>query len=64
MNKEHWSSQYLTMIEDCEARDHMLSDWDRGFLDSFRGAIEHDRSPSQKMIDKLDEIWEKATSKG
>lgn len=59
-----WKSQYLTLIEDCEARESRLSDWERGFIDSIKKQIEEGRHPSIKQIDTLDNIWEKVTAKG
>lgn len=59
-----WSDEYLTMLDDCEARESRLSDWERGFVDSLRGQIESGRRPSLKQIEKLDNIWEKATERG
>lgn len=59
-----WTSEYLTMIEDCEKRDTMLSEWERNFIDSIRSQIEDDRKPSARQVEVLDNIWEKATRKG
>jgi len=68
MNKEFkegsWQDEYLTMLDDCEKRESRLSDWERGFVDSLRAWIESGKRPSQKQIDALDNIWEKATSHG
>lgn len=59
-----WASEYLTMIEDCEKRESRLTDWEGGFIDSLRNQIEAGRSPTQKQIETLEKIWEKATEKG
>jgi len=64
--ENEWADEYLQQIEDCEARESRLSDWDRGFLDSIKAQLTQ-RSPrplSVKQIDKLDEIFERATKKG
>lgn len=59
-----WTSEYLQQIDDCEAREHRLDDWSRGFIDSLRQQIENGRTPTTKQIEKLDEIWERATARG
>ena len=59
----HWSDEYLQLIEDCEHRSEELSDWELGFMDSLRRQIEEGRMPSPKQIEKLDEAWERVTSR-
>lgn len=59
-----WTSEYLQLIEDCEARESRLSDWDRQFLDSIKNQLADGRPLSRKQTDKLDEIWERATARG
>lgn len=59
-----WTSEYLQLIEDCTARQERLTDWDRTFLDSIFNQIASKRPLSPKQIDKLDEIWERATARG
>lgn len=51
-------------IADCRKRERMLSAWDADFLDSIENRLNERRTLSTKQIEKLDEIWEKATSKG
>lgn len=62
--KKDWTSEYVTLIEGCENRDHLLTDWDRTFLDSIKSTISKGYAPSAKQVEKLEEIWEKATAKG
>jgi len=57
-------SECLTQLDDCEARESRLTDWERSFVDSLRSQIEAGRTPTTKQIDTLDTIWEKATAKG
>ena len=57
-------SDAMQLIEDCEARESRLSDWDAQFIDSLRHQIEAGRSLSEKQDSKLNEIWERATAKG
>lgn len=59
-----WADEYLQLIEDCEMRESLLTDWQRQFIDSLRRHMEEGRRPSVKQIEKLDEAWEQATSKG
>lgn len=49
------------MITDCENRESKLSDWERGFIDSLRHALERGKSLTDKQQAKLDDIWERVT---
>lgn len=60
----HWTPEYLTLLDDCEKREERLSDWERGFVDSLRQQIAAGCRPSQKQVDTLDTIWERATARG
>jgi hypothetical protein len=59
-----WTTEYLTLLDDCEAREERLTDWERGFVDSLRRQIEQGRRPSVKQIESLDKAWERATARG
>lgn len=59
-----WRDTYWQLIQDCRKRDRMLSAWDADFLDSIEDRLGDNRPLSDKQIAKLDEIWEKATSRG
>lgn len=59
-----WRDEYFTMIADCEKRDRMLSAWDADFLSSIKDRLTDNRTLSPKQTAKLEEIWEKATSRG
>lgn len=59
-----WAEPYITLIEDCEKREERLDDWSRGFVDSLRRQIEDGRRPTPKQVEKLDEVWERATKRG
>lgn len=59
-----WRDEYRQQIADCRKRDNMLSAWDADFLDSIEARLDSNRELSIKQTNKLDEIWEKATSKG
>lgn len=60
----NWADEYITLVEDCEKREERLTDWERTFIDSIRSQLENGRRPTQKQIDVLDNIWEKATKRG
>ena len=59
-----WSTEYLTLLDDCEQRSERLSDWECSFVDSLRRQIEAGRAPSPKQIEILDSTWERATARG
>ena len=59
-----WRDEYQTLIEDCRKRDHMLSAWDADFLDSIEERLSGNNTLTTKQVEKLEEIWNKATSKG
>lgn len=53
-----------TMIEDCEARESRLSDWERSFIDSIKYQLASGRGLSVKQAETLERIWDSATRKG
>lgn len=57
-------TEHQTLIEDCEARESRLSDWERSFIDSLGKQLADGRSLTDKQAARLDEVWEKATAKG
>lgn len=59
-----WADEYTTLLDDCEARSDRLSEWECGFVDSLQRQLTEGRRPSQKQIETLDSIWEKATKRG
>jgi hypothetical protein len=59
-----WADEYQTLLDDCEAREERLTDWERGFVDSLSKQLAQGRRPSPKQIETLDSIWEKATARG
>lgn len=52
------------MLEDCEKREERLTDWERQFVDSLERQITSGRRPTDKQVDALDGIWERATARG
>ena len=59
-----WTSEYLTLIEDCEQRSERLTDWELQFIDSLSEQLLDGRRPSTRQVEVLDSIWEKATERG
>jgi len=57
-------NDWLQMIEDCEARESRLSDWDGTFLDSIKARLDAGNSLTPLQAEKLDQIWERVTAKG
>lgn len=54
--------EFMVLIEDCEARESRLSEWEREFIDSIKRQLSKGLTP--KQIDRLTIIWSKATEKG
>ena len=59
-----WQDEYATLLDDCEAREERLTEWERGFCDSLRAQITEGRRPTPKQIEALDRAWERATARG
>jgi hypothetical protein len=59
-----WAEPYIQLLDDCEAREGQLTDWEAGFVDSLRRQIEDGRRPTPKQVDALDRLWERATREG
>lgn len=58
------NAEHQQLIDDCQARESRLTDWERGFIDSIAGQLGNGRTLSQKQADTLDQIWERVTSTG
>lgn len=59
-----WTSEYLTLIEDCEERCERLTSWEANFIDSIKDQLAEDRGLSPRQVETLESIWEKATKRG
>ncbi len=59
-DQEEWQQ----MVEDCEARESRLSDWETNFIDSINDQLFKSIGLSRKQSDILNTIWEKATERG
>ncbi len=52
------------MVEDCMNRESRLNDWERTFLDSLASQLSSGLGLSPAQAEKLEEVWERVTSKG
>jgi hypothetical protein len=52
----------IQMIDDCEARESQLSEWEYEFISSIEGKLWCDLSEKQRA--KLESIWERVTANG
>lgn len=59
-----WVDEYMQMVEDCEKRESRMTEWDRGFIDSIRSRLEHEKPLTQKQTETLEKIWDRATTRG
>lgn len=59
-----WTDEYRQMLDDCEARESRLTDWERGFIDSIHDQLGADRGVTARQIEILDRIWERVTARG
>lgn len=59
-----WQDEYLTMVDDCQRRETRLDEWEQEFIASIKRQLKAGRTLSAKQIEKLDEVWEKATERG
>ena len=49
------------MIEDCEQRQSKLSEWEQNFIDSISHQLGCGHNLTEKQVETLGRIWEKAT---
>ena len=49
------------MLDDCEARESKLTEWEAGFIDSISAQFENKGSLSQKQDERLESIWNRVT---
>lgn len=58
------STEQRQLVDDCEARESRLSDWERSFIDSIGQQLHQGRTLSVKQAETLERIWKSATAKG
>ena len=59
-----WADEYITQLDDSEKRQDRLTDWEVNFIDSLRRQLEAGRRLTANQVEKLDDIWERATARG
>jgi hypothetical protein len=52
------------LVADCEARESRLTDWQRSFIDSIRKRIDDGKGLTERQREVLNDIWDRATTKG
>lgn len=57
-------AEHAQLIEDCEHRSDRLDDWSVNFINSISRQLAGGRALTANQVEKLDEIWERATAKG
>ena len=58
------AADHAQLIEDCEHRSERLDDWSVNFIDSISRQLAAGRQLTANQVEKLDDIWERATAKG
>ena len=58
------NAEHQQLVDDCEAREDRLSDWERGFIDSMKHRLASGQGLTTAQAGKLDEIWDRVTAKG
>lgn len=58
------TKEYLQQVEDCEARESRMSEWEHGFIASLGERLRAGCFLTDTQIEKLDQVWERVTSKG
>lgn len=49
------------MLDDCEAREFRLTEWEIGFIDSISDQFAKKGSLSEKQDERLESIWNRVT---
>jgi len=49
------------LLDDCEAREESLTDWERNFIDSIRHQFDKNGSLSERQYEVLEKIWNRIT---
>jgi hypothetical protein len=58
------NAEHQQLVDDCEAREQRLSDWERGFVDSMKARLASGRALTDTQASKLEEVWNRVTAKG
>ena len=52
------------MIDDCQLRESLLSEWEIDFIESIDTQLYQANSLSPKQVEILEKIWDKVTKEG
>ncbi len=52
------------LIQDCEARESQLNDWEANFIDSISKSVEKGFGLTRNQSECLSRIWERITENG
>jgi len=55
-------SELQQMIEDCQDREHKLSEWEVNFIASLDESLGKGKNLTEKQEEKLNTIWDRVTS--
>lgn len=58
------NAEHQQLVDDCEAREGRLTEWERGFIDSLKHRLAAGQGLSANQAQKLNEIWDRVTAKG
>jgi len=58
------NDEQMSMLEDCQARESRLSDWEQSFIDSLLIFLGRGNALTAKQQETLQSIWDKATKEG
>ena len=56
------TDEITSMLDDLEARESKLSDWERGFVEDMTSLVGNGGSLNATQDAKLTEIWERVTA--
>lgn len=58
------NAEHQQLVDDLEAREERLTDWERGFVDSLKHRLAAGQGLSDNQTRKLNELWDRVTEKG
>lgn len=57
-------NEHLQLVEDCEARESRMTDWERTFIDDIGRKVARGLGLTEREAARLNEVWERVTAKG
>lgn len=52
-----WSNDLLTQLEDCEAEEARMNEWESQFVEDLQESILAGKKPNPKQKEILNELW-------